>query len=153
MISIVSIPHTGTKFTEKLLLDMGFDVRHAHLHSTHPAQDARAWVAAGEKVVVPWRDPELARISARNRGEEPRPVSEFAELLAWADLPNVHLFDIAPGSDEAKESELGRLQVFLGEKEPPETDWKPVNESEDITGAKRTYMEKIRARFAGALSR
>ena len=40
MISIVSIPHTGTKFTEKLLLDMGLDVRHTHLHSTHPAQDA-----------------------------------------------------------------------------------------------------------------
>ena len=156
MISIVSIPHTGTKFTEKLLLGMGLEVRHAHLHSTHPAQNARAWVAAGEKVVVPWRDPDLARISARNRGEEPRPLSEFAELLTLADLPNVHLFDIEPcrtctgdheGPCEAKELELGKLQVFLGVKEPPETDWEPVNTSEDVTGAKRSYMERLRAKI------
>ncbi len=153
MISIVSIPHTGTKFIEKLLLDMGLDVRHAHLHSTHPSQDARAWVASGEKVVVPWRDPGLARISARNRHEEPRPLSEFAELLTWDDLPNVHLFRIEPGSDKDKELELRKLMAFLGLRKLPETKWEPVNESEDVTGAKRTYLGKIQGFFRNVVGK
>ena len=151
MISIVSIPHTGTKFLEDLLIGLKFDVRHAHFHSTHPLQNAREWIDSGEKVIVPWRDPELSRISALNRGEEPRPLEEYDELRALTDLPNVHLFDIHPGSDEAEELELGKLQVFLGLKEPPETDWEPVNESKDTTGAKRSYLKKIKARIYGSL--
>lgn len=147
MISIVSIPHTGTKFLELILLDLGIETRHAHLHSTHPAQNAREWVESGAKVVIPWRDPELARISALNRGEEPRPPEEFAELLSWADRPNVHLFHIAPGSNDAKLFELEKLRRFLGLDEPPETDWEPVNVSKDVTGEKRSYLEKLRDRI------
>ncbi len=139
MISIVSVPHTGTQFTQKILADMDLDVRCTHAHSTHPLQDPNVWVEEGGKVVIPWRDPDLARISALNRGHEPRPLSEYADLLKWAERDNVHLFTVEPGSDEAKDAELLALQAFLGCEDAPETDWAPVNESEDVTGLKAAH--------------
>ena len=141
MISLVSIPHTGTKFLEAILTDMGLETRHAHLHSTHPAQNAREWVSGGGQVVIPWRDPELVKISAENRQETPRPDSEFDEVLEFAELPNVHLFDVAPGTPEGKEEELLKLKMFLGG--DPQTDWQPVNESEDVTGRKAAYVSGL----------
>ncbi len=138
MISLVSIPHTGTKFVEAILTDMDLDVRHAHLHSTHPAQNAREWISGGAQVVIPWRDPELAKISAENRGEAPRPDSEFDEVLEFAELPNVHLFVVEP---EDQEAELLKLKAFLGG--DPQTDWEPVNESEDLTGRKAAHMNVL----------
>ncbi len=144
MISIVSVPHTGTKFTEKLLMDMGHEVRCTHVHNTHPLQNPTTWIKDGGLVVIPWRDPELARISAENRGHVPRPVSEFKELLEWAKLPHVHLFKVEPGKSEAKDSELAKLQNFLGGEVAPVTDWAPVNESEDVTGLKAAYTRDTR---------
>ncbi len=144
MISIVSVPHTGTKFTEKLLMDMGYEVRCTHVHNTHPLQNPTTWIEDGGLVVIPWRDPELARISAENRGHVSRPVSEFNELLEWAKLPHVHLFTVEPGESEAKDSELAALQSFLCSSEPLVTDWSPVNESEDVTGLKAAYIEDLR---------
>ena len=145
MISIVSIPHTGTQFTEQLLTEMGYEVRCTHVHSTHPAQDPQAWIDAGGLVVAPWRDPELVRISAENRGQVPRPESEFAMLQAWADLPNVHLFNVEPNGTEAKDTELSGLQNFLNSDTAPVTDWEPVNTSDDVTGQKAAYIEDTRA--------
>jgi hypothetical protein len=126
MISIVSIPHTGTKFTEAALLAMGCEVRHAHLHSTHPNQDARAWFWDGATIVVPWREPAKADESARKRGETPRPRAEFHELLDWAYAPNVHLFCVEQGTAEGRASELAALARFVG-KPVPEFDWTPRN--------------------------
>ena len=138
MVSIVSVPHTGTQFTEKLLSDMGFEVRCAHVHSTHPAQDARAWIGSGERVVIPWREPELARISALNRGQKPRPISEFVDILVWAKQRNVHLFDVEP---DDREAELAGLREFLGCEHEITTDWVPVNSSKDVTGLKAAYIQ------------
>ncbi len=124
MISIVSIPHTGTKFTEKVLMALGQDVRHAHLHSEHPLQDARAWISSGDTVVIPWRDMGLAQQSAVARGEKPRPLSEFVELLGLTDLPNVHLFVV---DTDNQDREMEKLCAFLDVAKPAHTDWTPVN--------------------------
>ncbi len=145
MISIISIPHTGTQFTEKLLMDMGYEVRCAHVHSIHPLQDPKVWIADGGKVVIPWRDPELAGISSINRGQEPRHESEFDQLLEWAKLDHVHFFEVEPGEIEANDSELNKLQNFLDSVDSPVTNWAPVNESEDVTGLKAAYIEDLRA--------
>lgn len=145
MISIVSIPHTGTKFTEQLLLDMGYEVRCTHVHATHPLQNPESWIEEGGKVVIPWRDPELVRISAINRNQIPRPASEFDQLLEWANLDHVHIFEVEPGEIEAKDSELNKLQNFLDATDVPVTNWRPVNESEDVTGLKAAYVEDLRA--------
>ncbi len=136
MISIVSVPHTGTQFTEQLLVGMGYDVRCAHVHSTHPAQNPKEWIERGDKVVIPWRDPELAQISSLNRGQDPRPLSEFADLLLWSERENVHLFTVEP---DDKDMELAHLEAFLEPVRPPVTDWAPVNTSEDVTGRKEAY--------------
>ena len=144
MISIVSIPHTGTQFTQKLLVDMGYEVRCCHAHADHPLQNPQLWIDEGGKVVIPWRDPELVRISAVNRNETPRPVSEFEQLLAWSNLDHVHLFEVEPGEIEAKDSELAALQEFLESETAPVTDWEPVNASDDVTGLKARYIEDTR---------
>ncbi len=144
MISIISVPHTGTQFTEQLLIDMGYEVRCTHVHATHPAQDPQTWIDEGGLVVAPWRDPELVRISAENRGQIPRPEIEFAALQAWADLPNVHLFEVEPGGMEAKDTELAKLQNFLNSDRAPVTDWEPLNTSADVTGQKARYVEDTR---------
>ena len=146
LISIISVPHTGTNFTVKVLMDMGYDVRCAHIdstHPTHPAQDPSVWIKESGLVVIPWRNPELANISAQNRGEMPRPESDFAQALEWADLPHVHLFLVEPADDD-KDYELQRLQAFLGAANEPETDWAPINTSEDVTGLKSAYTEDMR---------
>jgi hypothetical protein len=139
LISIVSIPHTGTKFVEKLLLGLGCEVRHAHMHSTAP--DPRDWLMDGCKIVVPWRDPDLARISALNRGEEPRPGSETLELLRWDGLPNVHFFTVDAASADERAFEVYALCRFLGVAVPEHVDWTPVNTSADVTGHKALYLE------------
>ncbi len=120
-VSIVSIPHTGTKFTEYVLLAMGCDVRHAHFHA-RGVQDPRPWFDSG-KVVVPFRRPEQAAESARKRGEEPRPDAEFEALLALCDRPNVHVFNVEPC---CRAAELASLAAFVGA-DVPEVDWTPVN--------------------------
>lgn len=140
MISVISVPHTGTKFTEKLLMDMGYDVRCCHVHSTHPLQTPQTWINEGGLIVIPWRDRELVRISAENRGETPRPDEEFLKCLEWGTLPHVHIFEVEPGSDEAKDGELALLRAFLGTEAEVITDWAPVNESEDVTGLKAAWM-------------
>ena len=142
MISIISIPHTGTQFTEQLLIDMGYEVRCTHVHATHPAQDPETWINEGGLIVIPWREPELVRISAENRGQVPRPESEFTQIIEWSDLPNVHLFTVEPG--QAKDSELTKLQNFLDSDRVPVTDWLPVNTSDDVTGQKAAYIEDTR---------
>ena len=141
MISIVSVPHTGTQFTEQILIGMGYDVRCTHVHSEHPSQNASDWINEGGPVVIPWRDPELARISAQNRRHVPRPLSEFDQLIEWSILDNVHLFEVDPGDEEDKAFELQKLQTFLESDIEPETDWQPINESEDVTGLKAEFME------------
>ena len=125
----------------KLLMDMDYDVRCAHVEVSHPAQNAHEWVESGDKIVIPWRDPDLSRISSRNRHEEPRPWSEFMQVLKWGELPNVHIFEVEPGDETAKEVELAKLQAFLGAEDEPETDWAPVNVSEDVTGLKAAYID------------
>lgn len=122
-VSIVSVPHTGTKFTEYVLLAMGCDVRHAHLHSGNSSQDARQWFRTGAKIVVPWREPQKAAESARKRGEEPRPDTEFWELQGWATFPHVHVFRVEP---EDRPAELAALAAFVGA-DAPDIDWSPVN--------------------------
>lgn len=121
-VSIVSIPHTGTKFVEYVLLEMGCDVRHAHFHA-RGEQDPRPWFEAGAKIVVPFRKPEKAAESARKRGEEPRPSAEWDELLALCDRPSVHLFNVEPC---CKKSELASLARFVGA-DVPVIDWTPRN--------------------------
>lgn len=123
MISIVSIPHTGTKFTCMVLLKMGCVIRHAHLHAAHPAQNGRQWLREDPKVVVPWREPSKVIESFQKRGEEPRPEPEFDEILEWTARPNVHRFRVEP---DDREAELAALAEFVGA-DVPEIDWTPVN--------------------------
>ncbi len=143
MISVVSIPHSGTQFLENLLIEMGLEVRCAHVHADHPVQNPRRWVEEGGKVVIPWRDPELVKISAMNRGETPRPSEEFGQLVKWGRLRNVHIFNVEPDEGAAREHELKKLQVFLGTAQPAMTDWTPINTSEDVTGKKAQYMRRV----------
>ena len=140
MISIVSCPHTGTKFTERLIASLGFDTRCAHFHSDESPQDPHVWRSEGCKIVVPWRDPELSRISSLNRGQEPRPMAEFQALKLWADDPNVCFFDVDASTREERTTETRRLCSFLGVAIPKSVDWSPVNTSEDVTGLKSIYM-------------
>ena len=139
MISIVSIPHTGTKFTEKLIRSLGYDTRHAHFHSEHPSQNAHLWRSEGAKIVVPWRAPDLSRISSLNRGEEPRPYAEFQALRMWSESDDIHFFDVDAATEADRTEQVRGLCAFLGCAVPAEVDWTPVNTSKDVTGLKASY--------------
>lgn len=123
LITIVSVPHTGTKFTESVLHKMGCETRHAHTNSEHPSQCPKAFLGSG-RVVVPLRNPLMAAVSSLKRGETPR-MEGFQLLAEYRDNPAVHFFrvDCFPHERDAR---LTALAEFCGA-EVPEEDWAPVN--------------------------
>lgn len=134
---VLSVPHTGTHWTIELLERMGCEVRHTHCTTV-----GGGWVREGRRVVVPWRDPVLAKISELNRVDRhrngyrypkvrPGGVAAVAELARNAE--NVFLIPV-PASDAMTE----RLARWLGV-EARSPDPAPVNASADVTGLKARY--------------
>ncbi len=123
LITIVSVPHTGTKFTESVLHKMGCETRHTHTGSEHPAQCPRTFLES-ERVVVPLRDPLMAAVSSMVRGETPAPEG-FRLLAEHRNNPAVHFFRVDCPAHE-RVARLAALAEFCGA-EVPEEDWAPVN--------------------------
>ncbi len=163
MISVVTVPNTGTIYTLQLLRGWGVDVERKHIENTDeppygnerfgpgfPCPSSDEWESYPDtrRVVCTLRDPILAVISAINRGVPDRMISvdgwavmaqwyerRWLALEMWRD--NVHFFPIPPTSKG-----LVQLAKFVG---PPDgwmwaadTDV-PRNTSEDRTGLKLAY--------------
>ena len=129
VVSVVSIPHTGTRFTLEAIRVLGFTTRHAHFQSKHPAQNAEEWLVGDPKVVVPWRDPEKVKESWANRGKTaprftPPDDAEFDRLLEYCDQPNVHQFTVDVHESD-RDNELDALADFL-ETDVRSINWTPI---------------------------
>lgn len=134
-----SVPHTGTMFTEQIMEAMGFNGGFVHVW-----RGDEYWQPLnGERMVVPLRDPALSIITSLNRGEESH-ADKFQRIAGYREDPNVHFFRVDCPTDERVER-LTALADFC-DRECPETDWQPVNETgHDCrkgrhNGLKRTYQ-------------
>ncbi len=155
MISVVTVPHTGTIYTLDLLRDWGVEIERKHLENTDappyggerfgpgfPCPSSDEWRAYPDthRVVCTLRDPMLAVISAINRGVPDRMISVdgWAVMAEWWErkIASVHFFPIPPTS-------RGFLDLFnfLGLHKdgylPPATEAR--NTSEDRTGLLFAY--------------
>ena len=159
MISVVTVPNTGTIYTLQLLRGWGVDVERKHLENTSkpphggerfgpgfPSECSDEWEAYPDtrRVVCTLRDPLLAVISEINRGVPDRMISVdgWAVMADWYErqLPSVHFFPIPPNPKG-----LVSLAKFV---DPPDG-WMwaadthvPKNTSEDPRGIKRAWVEE-----------
>ncbi len=133
-VRLASVPHTGTLFLHRLMRIDG--------HRHFPDQEIERWREAGDKIVIPLRDPVLALVSTLNRGQKDD-IAALFNLIArdYAPLPNVHFFRVdAPRGTENER--LRALEQFTGViYGGVDIDWTPLNESGDPLGLKRPYGE------------
>ncbi len=156
MISLVTVPKTGTIYTLQLLRRWGVDVERKHLENTDeppyggerfgpgfPCDSTDEWEVYPEsrQVVCTLRDPILAVISELNRGVPNRMISVdgWAVMADWhihRAYLGVHFFPIPP-------TRKGQIELasFVN---PPggwshECDLEPRNVYEDRTGLKLAY--------------
>ena len=139
MISVVSIPHTGTRFTLRTLGSLGCETRYARFFSgpeVNAVMSGRRdrlmrsleWLDNADRVVVPWRCPRKVATSYMTRDKQPPTDAEFDRLAAYFDRPNVHRFWVG-GPD--KEAGLAALAAFVGVSPQP-IDWSPLGHEEDF---------------------
>lgn len=130
-----SVPHTGTRFVLRLIRSMGLRARY-----THRIREARRLVEDGVRVVIPMRDPVLARISTMNRGFTPAAVERrvpprlFNTVAAWRTRSNIHVYPV-PGSLR----DIRALAGFLGVVAPEDVDWNPAGTTPDVRRLKDAY--------------
>ena len=158
MISIVTVPNTGTIYTMHLLRGWGVEIERKHLENTDkppygdcrfgpgfPCGSTAHWEAYPEdrRVVCTLRDPILAVISAINRGVPDRMISVdgWAVMADWHQritFPSVHFFPIPP-----TQSGLVWLASFVGHRDQVliEASREPRNTFEDPDGLKAAYEE------------
>lgn len=161
MISVVTVPHTGTIYTLNLLKRWGHEVERKHLENTDPpphggdrfgpdfpCASSDYWDAYPifHRVVCTLRDPMLAVISGINRGLPDRMISidGWTVMADWWALggeyrcKSVHFFPIPPTLDG-----LTSLARFVG---APfgwmhEVELEPTNTHEDRTGIRGVYND------------
>ena len=157
MISLVTVPNTGTIYTIHLLREWGVKMERKHLTNTDPppmgdfrfgpgfpcaSSDYWATYPDTRRVVCTLRDPMLAVISAINRRVPDRMISVdgWAVMAEWHSgwSQNIHFFTIPP--THAGFTNLARfvgaLNGFMNE-----ADIVPMNTSEDPDGLKRAYVD------------
>jgi hypothetical protein len=118
MVNLVSVPHTGTKFLRKLLIDHGIDFTMTHYFEFQ-----------GGVTVSPIRDPLKCYNTFMRRQ---RPISQFYdswhrfnEFYETQDYPIIPV-DVKTHRTKA----LKKLSERLGV--PLRTDWKPVGTSKNL---------------------
>lgn len=158
MISLVTVPNTGTIYTLHLLRAWGVEMERKHLLNLDPPPmgdfrfgpgfpclSSRYWETYPHRrlVVCTLRDPILAVISAINRGVPDRMISVdgWAVMADWwdRDVESVHFLPIPP-----TRKGLVELASFV---DPPDgwmwaaDNHKPRNTYEDPGGLKRAYVD------------
>ena len=124
-IRVVSVPHTGTHFTMKVL---GL---HEHMHwNDHRVpellNDSRV------KIVVPVRAVSAVIETAKKRGNTVEDIIDGLGVVmgrTWRRHPRVHYF-VVDCPDELRQIELANLSTFVGYE--CFTDWVPVGTTEEL---------------------
>lgn len=128
---VISCPHTGTRWTLKLLqgwgLGLGIEQQAAHVRLTPrklrgDEYDALGWeelMESATHVVVPLRERALADASRDRRGQPRSTDEEWATMLSLGERANVHYLTIPP-----TEADVQALADFLGVEVGP-VDWTP----------------------------
>ena len=157
MISVVTVPHTGTIYTLDLLRRWGVQVERKHLENTSappygnerfgpgfpgPSSDEWQTYPDHRRVICTLRDPMLAVISAINRRVPDRDISVdgWSVMAEWWEvqhLVDVHFFPIPPTGDGLKALAKFAGAVCIGWMAPHA----PTNTSEDRLGIKKAYIE------------
>ncbi len=156
MISLVTVPKTGTIYTLQLLRGWGVDVERKHIENTDeppygnerfgpgfPCPSTDEWElypSPSRRIVCTLRDPILAVISEINRGVPDRMISVdgWAVMADWweREIDVVHFFRVPP-----TRGGLVELADFVGAR----AGWMhdapiaPRNTSEDRTGLRAAY--------------
>ena len=158
MISIVTVPNTGTIYTIHLLRGWGIEIERKHLENTDappygmdrfgpgfPCTASDEWAAYPDsrRVVCTLRDPILAVISAINLRipDQNISVDGWAVMAEWWETIDgrlIHFFPIGRGRRE-----VAKLAEFVGAGFWPDgTLPGPMNTSEDPDGLKAAYLEE-----------
>lgn len=120
-ILVLSVPHTGTRFTQRLLSPYGDATA---VHVTEPTDAIRAKVDAADMVVIPLRNPDdcWAGWIKRGKDKEHEFAGCWAMLQYWADeIPGAFLLPIdVDARDDALQNIADELAVSI------ETDWSPI---------------------------
>jgi hypothetical protein len=158
VISLVTVPNTGTIYTLDLLRRWGVEVERKHLENLDappygnerfgpgfpcPSSDEWAAYPDGRRIVCTLRDPLLAVISSINRRRPDRMISVdgWAVMAAWWEDPrplDVHFFPIPP-----TRKGLVELARFAGASMGwmHTADMTPKNTSDDPRWIRRAYVE------------
>lgn len=156
VISLVTIPYTGTIYTLHLLRSWGIELERKHLENTAsppygrerfgpdfpgPSSDEWSSYPEGRRVVCTLRDPLEAVISAMNRGIPNGHISVdgWAVMADWheRELEEVHFLPIPP-----RIGNLLMLVRFVGAQgaDIRVDEMRPKNTSPDRTGLKHAYF-------------
>lgn len=121
---VVSIPHTGTKFTASLLSCTYRHVYHRHIRSV--------LADPNYLIVVPLRHPQKVWITWFAEAVRKGTNMEIMEPHFWAcwllleEMVNKHHVHFLPVDHPRRESYLQQIRDVMGQ--PYETDWTPVNQ-------------------------
>ena len=132
MVYLVTVPHTGTRFVQKILRDAGIKAKVEHT----TGDKWRKLLRDDEKVLCTLRDPVLHMIGCINRGDGMH-HGDFGRLAAKR-RPNTHFFPV-DCTEDRRAGEVAKLEAFLGC--PVSTNWEKVEESPDVFGLRAKYQE------------
>ena len=157
MISVVTVPKTGTIYTMRLLRGWGVKYERTHLRNTDappyggerfgpgfpcPSTDEWATYPDTRRIVCTLRDPILAVISELNRGVPDRMISVdgWGVMADWHErqIPTVHFFPIPPTGVG-----LAELAKFVGARGGWMASHEPRNTSEDPDGLRALYRKGV----------
>lgn len=153
MIPLVTVPHTGTIFTQDILTELGFSSAIHHVKAPQWEEvDAsvgnywRDYPERHDKIVCTLRDPIMAAISSLNRDEG---IHDYGHMGGWqvlADwhrfhIPNVFFFPVDCPIGE-RVHYIGRLAHFLNAAPISRMpSWKSKNSYADRLVLKEIYKE------------
>lgn len=142
---MVTVPHTGTMFTRKLIDEqMGVKgLESLHVPSPKEASEKRVerQKKEGTKFVVTLRDPVKMYASCRNRGQDPKMWWHGWDFLTeeLAEYEHVHFFVVDCNEDQ-RIPRLKALCEFMGVPAPVSVDWSATNTRFDKTGMAGLYL-------------
>ena len=129
---VISIPHTGTRWTLRLLQGWGLGLGPEEAQGAHVTKPGwRELMASADKVVVPLRDRALSEAGVRRHQQVPCGDTEWATLMSLGERGDVFYLPIPPTEDG-----IVGLANFLGVDIGP-VDWSPLGDDPKTLNAER----------------